>query len=511
MLKLATLTERTDLVPVVSYARISADLRGDEHGVQDQHRVNRETAARHGWTVVHEFTDNDKSAAKADVYRDDFEAMLKVLKAGKLPDGTEVRGVVIIAEDRLARRPGDYERFVEATTYRDGRVFADAKQAKDLYSEDVESMGLFGAVISKMEVRKMQRRMRRSHEARALDGRAVGGPRPFGWKEDRITLEETEAALLRQAARDFAAGTSLYAIVMDWQRRGVKTPRGNYWQTRTLSSALAKPRMCGYRELRGELVRDTSGAPVVGEWRPILTPAEWLAVRNVLDSRKGHSVRRGGVVGDPLPHDYREHRYLLTGVLRCGRPVDGGGVCNVPLRTKRTKDGKRHIYFCPGQDVGGCGGVARRGDLVDFAISELVLDQMELAQYADADDSPQWTGEQELADKEEQLEELTRRWRARKISNNLYFGNVGVLESDIARLRSEKNRITGRAERQRASMATDVKEIRRRWYLSEEEGGLPLSRKRAHVREMLHAVIVHPAGKGRATFNPDLLEPVWVE
>lgn len=122
-------------VPVVSYARISADIRRDEHGVQDQHRLNRETAERHGWTVVHEYTDNDKSAAKADVVRDDFEAMLRALRAGELPNGTAVQGVVIVAEDRLARRPGDYERFVEAITYQDGRVFADARGAKDLYSQ----------------------------------------------------------------------------------------------------------------------------------------------------------------------------------------------------------------------------------------------------------------------------------------------------------------------------------------------------------------------------------------
>lgn len=29
------------------------------------------------------------------------------------------------------------------------------------------------------------------------------------------------------------------------------------------------------------------------------------------------------------------------------------------------------------------------------------------------------------------------------------------------------------------------------------------------MREAFRAVIVHPAGKGRAAFNPDLLEPVW--
>ena len=93
-------------------------------GVQDQHLLNRVTAERHGWTVVHEFTDNDKSAVKAVVIRDEFEDMLRVLRSGKLADGTSVRGALVVADDRLARRPGDYERFVEAITYQDGRVYA---------------------------------------------------------------------------------------------------------------------------------------------------------------------------------------------------------------------------------------------------------------------------------------------------------------------------------------------------------------------------------------------------
>jgi DNA invertase Pin-like site-specific DNA recombinase len=164
-----------DEIPVVSYARISADIERDEHGVQAQHSTNRATAERYGWTMVHEFTDNDKSAAKSNVVRDDFEAMLRALRSGKLPDGRAVQGVVVVADDRLARRPGDYERFVEAITYRDGRVFSDQRGRKDLYSEDVESIGLIGAVISKAEVRKMQRRMRNDHRRRALAGEPQAG------------------------------------------------------------------------------------------------------------------------------------------------------------------------------------------------------------------------------------------------------------------------------------------------------------------------------------------------
>jgi hypothetical protein len=59
--------------------------------------------------------------------------------------------------------------------------------------------------------------------------------------------------------------------------------------------------------------------------------------------------------------------------------------------------------------------------------------------------------------------------------------------------------------------ATDIRALRERWYKPEEDGGLPISQKRAYVREALHAVIVYPAGPGRKPFDPDLLEPIWRE
>ncbi|GAA0818265.1 hypothetical protein ACFQVD_13590 [Streptosporangium amethystogenes subsp. fukuiense] len=51
--------------------------------------MNRRTAERLGWQFVRSFTDNDKSAAKDGVVRDEFEQMLRVLRAGNLPDPIE--------------------------------------------------------------------------------------------------------------------------------------------------------------------------------------------------------------------------------------------------------------------------------------------------------------------------------------------------------------------------------------------------------------------------------------
>jgi len=93
------------------------------------------------------------------------------------------------------------------------------------------------------------------------------------------------------------------------------------------------------------------------------------------------------------------------------------------------------------------------------------------------------------------------------MSNEFFFANVRLLEERRSQLRSEEARVAVRAKRR----SVDVEDLRRRWYLSEDEGGLDVSRKRAYIREAVHAVIVHPAKVGRAKYNPDLLEPIWRE
>ena len=496
--------------PVVSYARISADTRRDEHGVQDQHALNRRNAERYGWTVVHEFTDNDKSAAKASVVRDDFENMLRAIRSGKLSDETPVRGVVVTADDRLARRPGDYERFVEAITYQDGRVYADARGPKDLYSEDVESMGLFGAVISKMEVRKMQRRMRNSHRARASQGTPPGGTRPFGWLPDRLTLDPEEAPLLHRAAEEFIAGRSLNSIVNEWHRLGVATTLGNRWTATSLKATLANPRLCGWRAINGELVRNAAGQPVSGQWETIISPEQWLAIKAIFDARKGRQFYPDGSVGDVLPPEHHTPHHLLTGILRCGRIRPDGSLCNTPLRITSHRHVRSHLYCCPATSAGGCGGVARRGDLIDQYISEAVLAKLEERSMTSRDAEP-WPGEADLARQREKLANLRTRWEADQISDELFFSAVKPLEDRIKQLRADQAKHALAAERISQATATDISELRARWYKNEADGGLPISQKRAYLREALHAVILHPAGRGRKPFNPDLLEVIWRE
>ncbi|AWS42566.1 recombinase family protein [Streptosporangium sp. 'caverna'] len=495
-----------DLVPVVSYERASADKAKDEHTVADQRKVNRRTAERLGWQIVRSFTDNDKSAAKDGVVRDEFEQMLRVLRAGKLPDGTPVRGCVVVAEDRLVRRAGDYERFIDAITVVDGRVFADARDTKDLYSENVESMGLMGAVISHMEVKKMRRRVTQWHRKRAEEGTIPNGYRPFGWKDDKRTLDPAQSDAIRQAVRQLIAGRSLNSIVMDWQRQGFVTTRGNAWTPQTLKQLLRNPRLCGWRRIKGEILKDANGAAVVGQWEAVITSQEWEAVQAIFDARRGKQVGEHGVVGD-LPHDFREHRYLLTSILRCGRPREDGTLCMAKLRVAQHPDFDHHVYQCRSKSYGGCGRLARRGDKVDEYITEAVLAKLEERTVTAPEVGP-WAGASDLKEAEEQLGELRQHWHMKKISNPLFFAEAERLEAEIARLTTERERHSVAVQRSQA----DITDVRRRWFSETDDDRLDMSQKRAYVREAFHAIIVHPVGQGngsRSTFDHSKLEPIW--
>jgi hypothetical protein len=370
-------------------------------------------------------------------------------------------------------------------------------------------MGLVGVAFSKIEARKMRRRMRRWHRARAEAGKPSGGTRPFGWAEDRLSLEPSESALVSEAAKDFITGRSINSIVREWQVDDVRTSTGRPWTARSLKVTLSNPRLCGWRRIGGEIVRDENGQPIVGQWEPIIAPEQWMAVDAIMQARKGKRVSRDGESGEELPADYREHKYLLTGTLRCGKPRPDGTPCNARLRVSQQRDCVQHIYTCPPKSNGGCGGVGRRGDKVDEYITEAVLAKLEERSATQRAPKP-WPKAVELSRVDRKLAALRSQWQQDQISDEFFFATARGLEEQQRALRAERNRHELVASR----VGADLGDVRARWELPVENGGLDMSQKRAYIREALHAVIVLPAGRGngsRGTFNPDLLVPVWRE
>ncbi|MFI1729209.1 recombinase family protein [Streptomyces acidicola] len=492
----AMLAADPELKCVVCYARISFDGRvKDAHGIEDQHRDMTEAARRLGWLVVYRYTDNDKSASKESVVRDDFEQLLSDLATGTTPEGYPINGVMAVNDDRLYRRPSDWERYLKAFTSQEGRVYHDSNGLQDLYAEGFEIKGLVGVAMSLSETRKKQRRSRNSHRSRAIRGQAVAAWRPFGWEDDKVTLRQEEADAIRKAVHDVIAGASISEITRQWKEAGFITSRGNPFQYQTVKQVLKNARLCGYREIKGELVRDGDDQPIVGEWETIITPKQWFAVTAKIRERGG---------GTGMPRGSLVHKYLLTGILRCGNVRDDGTVCNNKMIGIKANDWLKykHAYMCKKTVDGGCNKTYKRGDKTDDAIEDLVIAKLERDAATKAQEVPDWDKAEALERALKSRRELERRWHDDEdtdIDDETFFRNLPVLERRIKELRADEN--AHEALKAEAEEATE--DIRKSWESK------TLTQKRDAIKKVLSAVIAVPGGKGNKTFDPDLLKPVW--
>ncbi|WP_371536906.1 recombinase family protein [Streptomyces sp. NBC_00466] len=481
---------------VICYARISFDGRvKDAHGIEDQHRDMADAARRLGWLVVYRYTDNDKSASKETVVRDDFEQLLTDLMTGVTPEGYPVHGVMAVNDDRLYRRPSDWERYLKAFTSQEGRVYHDSNGVQDLYAEGFEIKGLVGVAMSLSETRKKQRRTRNSHRSRAIRGQSVSAWRPFGWEDDKITLRAVEADAIRTAVHDVIAGASISEITRQWKEAEFITSRGNAFQYATVKQVLVNARTCGYREIKGELVRDGDDQPIKGEWDAIVTPKEWYAIISKIRERgRGAGVPRGGLV----------HKYLLTGILRCGNVLEDGTTCNNKMIGIKANDWLKyeHAYMCKRTVDGGCNKTYKRGDKTDVIIEQLVIAKLEKDAASKAEEVPDWDKAESLERVIRSRKELERRWHDDEdtdIDDETFFRNLPVLERRIKELRVDK----AKHEALKAEAEVAQEDIAKSWKSK------TLTQKRDAIKKVLGAVVAVPGGKGNKTFDPDLLKPVW--
>ncbi|MGH3096475.1 MAG: recombinase family protein, partial [Streptosporangiales bacterium] len=88
------------------YLRISQDRTGDELGVTRQRDDAQQLVSQRGWTLIHEYPDNDVSAAGKKP-RPQFDAMLASVERG------EIDAIVAWSLDRLTRNRRDQLRLIE--------------------------------------------------------------------------------------------------------------------------------------------------------------------------------------------------------------------------------------------------------------------------------------------------------------------------------------------------------------------------------------------------------------
>jgi site-specific DNA recombinase len=498
--------------PADGIARTGADLLGRD----DQERRCRAFVEGRGGRYIHTYEEPDTSAWKRKrvqqpdgtviyrVIRPVYQQALADLRRGIAPNGQRLDGLIVADIDRLTRDNRDLEDAIDAVTQYD-RPIIDPSGTLDLLTDNGRTVARIVVATKNQQSADTARRVRDKHHAMQRAGIPTGGTRPFGWQPDKRTLDPAEADVIREAARRILAGAPLSALVVEFNARGVRSATGKPWRNPTLKGILRSPRICGYRaryvkesnpetgtqSQRVEIVRDDSGSPVMGQWEPILSVTEWEAVTALIGSNV--VAARGA----------NARKYLLTGILRCGR--DG---CGGPLRAQKVHASQNPVpdlfhYSCTAKAQGGCGGrVSIHGPRTDERIRNLVIlkYEKEAASRSAAADAGPWPQAAELEQLRQDMRELTAAWRARQISGSHYFAQFGEVEAEHDLLAQERDRwlaVTHAAAGRPVTITV------------EQWDGYTLAQRRAYVEDVLHAVIVHPAQPGWDGFDPNRLEPIW--
>ncbi len=493
------------------YTRISDDTEHDAKGVGRQEEDETAYITAAGGVPGPVYEENDTSAYRKKrvvlpdgtvawrVMRPVWQRMLGDLRAGV------IQAACVADLDRLARDPRDLEDAIELVEHF-RRPIVGVTGGFDLMTDN----GRFAARILVAQANKASadtaRRVARKHLELQQDGVPTGSRRPFGWAEDKRTVEPGEAAEIRRAADRIVSGWPAAAVVVDLNTRAVATSQGKRWLQSTLVQMLRNPRLAGLRARTvseidpasgsrhryREVVLRPDGSPVVGQWQPILTVDEWEAVLAVIGPRSQAAPGRNA------------RHYLLTGICRCGECGSRmRGLSNASRPHQDTRNVAAFVYGCPSRAQGGCGRVTRNGPLVDRHVTEAIFAKIELEMSDAVAELPPWDQQAGYDAVTADIAELTAAWKSqpKRISSARYFALLPELEAAEKELLADRARHAAAVERARQTPA----DVRGEW------AGYPLARKRAVVEEHLSAVVIHKAVRKGAAFDPDLLELVWTD
>lgn len=334
----------------VVYLRVSRDKTGEELGVDRQREDCLALAESLGWRVAAIHTDNDLTAYSGKP-RPGFQSALRDIEAGR------ANAVIAWHVDRLYRHPRDLEAFVE--TCEKHKVLVRTARAGELdLSTDAGRMvaRILGAV-ARQEVERSTDRIRRSKVQAAEQGRYRGGPRPFGYEHDGMTVRPDEAEAVRDMTKRVVAGESLRAIARDLNDSGVTTSTGKRWTSVEVRRIVLRARNIARIEVQtGQRPRRTTlGGPA--QWPAIVEPDMWQQAKTLLEDPQRVTTLRTG-----------EIRHLLTGIALCGLCLADGD--QVPVRVARGRrgpHGDQVVYTCTRSKH-----VTRGKEQTDTYVSEVV-------------------------------------------------------------------------------------------------------------------------------------------
>jgi site-specific DNA recombinase len=362
------------------YARYSTDLQSDR-SIIDQFELCRAYAQRERLAVILTYDDGAESGASVHT-RPGLQRLIEDARDRKFDV------LVVEAFDRLARRQADSHSIFDLFTF----LGIELRAVHDGVADPV-TFGL-RAMVAQMQREDGAKKVRRGMAGVVRDGRHAGG-RAYGYalvpgKPGELTIDENEAAVVREIFARYAAGEVPRQIAGDLNRRNVRPPRGARWNASTLNGNLHRNHGFLLNELyigrivwnKVRMVKDPETGKRVS--RPneksehqskdvphlrIIDAETWDAVQEIKRAR-----------GCVPAHKSRRPIRMLSGLVRCG--TCGGGM----VVHDHDHNGKIRLRCATQRESGSCRNT-RRVYLEDVeqrvlnGLNELLQEKKYLAEY----------------------------------------------------------------------------------------------------------------------------------
>ncbi len=351
-----------DLVPSrpVGLVRISDDRTGDALGVARQEEDVRTLAQLLRWPdPIEVIVENDTSAfARRKIRTPGGRQQLRTVRPGfrhvlDMLENGEADALIAYDLDRAARDPRDLEDLIDVVEHTEPRVAVRSVTGSLRLDNDADvTMARVMVAIANKASRDASRRIKRKMDEIAAAGRPGGGGRPFGYEADHVTIRQSEADVIRDAAARVLTGETVLSVCEDLNRRKIRPVRAEQWSPGTLHQLLRSGRIAGLRTHRGEIVGPAT-------WPGIITTTQ----RDALLAKLAQ-----GTVRLKVPNlRYWCGRLLWCG--RCGAPMVG--IC-YQYGNRRT-----HNYWCSTQRrERGCGHTFVSGPHVETVVASWSLEAL---------------------------------------------------------------------------------------------------------------------------------------
>lgn len=373
---LAPVTGRAPLV--LTYTRLSNDPGGKREDHATQWRHIAAVAARLGVALPgpdEQYTDDDRSASRADVTRPGWLALLDRIKH---VDGQAFEVILIAScQDRLTRRLEELPGLAGAIEKKGGRLVTH-KESEITVKYGARSGLYLTGFMATQEAETITSRTREGMLTAAMDGKRHGMIM-WGWKfegeinprtgkaEGRDVIDPEAQGILLDMAERIIAGASLRSIVRDLTERGIPAPGAGrllnretgavadaLWNPTKVRQVLTRPANVGLRQHRPGHVEGAQVAQYQAEWPPLMSATLYDHVLAVL-----RAPGRRQSTGNRAVH-------LLSGIASCA-------VCGERVACHKGPKAKpKPVYRCSHAHV--CRNEAHVDAFVEQAILTVLTD-----------------------------------------------------------------------------------------------------------------------------------------